>query len=126
MGNPNGWNSRLSTKKYIMKSVFSALLVLLSVSCNKDKTEIWVTYTMTQCSDPWQNSPDYGRDKEGTLRKFLEEKDITVLDLNIKLDSACAKNAVCTACTCTSCLVASVQIYEHDLVEMEKLKFRRK
>ena len=106
-------------------SLLIALFALL-ISCKKESSNIWVSYTMTQCADPWQNSPDYAKDKEDTLKKYLEAKNIEVLDLNIKLDSVCAKSVQCKACTCSSCLVASVLIRDHDLNAIEQLKFKRK
>lgn len=109
-----------------MKALYLPFLLLLFFSCSKDKREIWVEYTMTQCADPWQNSPEYGQDKEAALKKYLEAQNIEVRDLNIKLDTLCAKTIQCTACTCSSCLVASVQICEDDLAEIQKLKFKRK
>ncbi|MFZ4542564.1 MAG: hypothetical protein ACOYOA_00810 [Saprospiraceae bacterium] len=109
-----------------MKYLILCLLASITFACKKDQNNIWVTYTMTQCSDPWQNDLYFKGDKEGALRQFLEKKDIEVIDLNIKLDSLCAKTVVCAACTCSSCLDATVLIPEDDFGKISKFKFVRK
>ena len=109
-----------------MKLTILSILLAFVLGCKQENDQFWVTYTMTQCADPWQNSPEYNRDKEGSIKKFLEGKSIEVLEINVRLDTTCAKSIQCSACTCSSCLVASVLIHENDLAAMEQFKFRRK
>jgi hypothetical protein len=109
-----------------MKRTFVLLTFsLVFLFCKKEtNSDIWMTYQMTQCDDPWQQEADYFSKKEATLKSFLEKKGVTVLELKIVTD--CTKSAVCAACSCAGCDNASVRVDAASVAAMEKLKFTKK
>jgi hypothetical protein len=109
------------------KTLFLLTISFVFLFCKKETTtgnDIWMTYQMTQCDDPWQQEADYFSKKEATLKSFLEKKGITVLELKIVTD--CSKSAVCAACSCAGCDNASVRVDAGSVTAMEKLKFTKK
>jgi hypothetical protein len=107
-----------------MKKVLFFVLTLPFFACEKTANTVTMTYHMTQCGDPWMTSADYTKDKEGTLKKFLVEKGVNVLNLTIKTD--CGTAAVCAACVCKGCDTATVDVPEDDVADMEALRFVKK
>lgn len=106
-----------------MKKSLFFVLTLAFFACEKTANTVTMTYHMTQCGDPWMNA-DYTKDKEGTLKKFLIEKGVNVLNLKITTD--CGAAAVCQACICKGCDTATVDVPEEDVADMEALKFVKK
>jgi hypothetical protein len=103
-------------------------LMCLFFCCKKETTTtvgVVMTYTMTQCDDPWQDET-YFKDKALGLKTYLEKQGIVPQELSVALDSECAKNVVCAACFCTSCYNATVKVDAKDVAAMEKLKFVKK
>ncbi len=107
------------------KIIFLLSFSLCFLFCKKEtSSDIWMTYQMSQCNDPWQQEADYFNKKEATLKSYLEKQGVTVLELNIVTD--CTKSAVCAACTCAGCDNASVRVDAASIAAMEKLKFTKK
>ncbi len=102
-------------------------LMCLFFCCKKETTSVGIvmTYSMTQCDDPWQDET-YFKDKELGLKTYLEKQGIVPQELSVALNSECAKNAVCAACTCASCYDATIKVDAKDVAAMEKLKFVKK
>jgi hypothetical protein len=103
-----------------MKSLLFAAIILAMFGCDKQKTTIEMTYHMTQCADLWQGDA-YFLDKTGTLKAFLEGKSIEVVDISIETD--CGTAAVCQACTCLGCDIATVEVPKADENKMKALNF---
>ena len=109
-----------------MKKLIIFCLVLAFLACKKttiDNNSAVMTYQMTQCADPWMTNANYANDKEGTLKKFLNEKGIQVISLTIKTD--CGNSQVCAACVCKGCDNTTVTVPEEDVADMEALKFKK-
>jgi hypothetical protein len=110
-----------------MKVVLSFLVLLLSLwACEKDADIVVMSYSMTQCADPWHDEAFFNGDKEKALSNFLNKQGIEVKTITIVQDEDCAKLIQCAACQCQSCLVATVEVAEDDVAAMEKLKFKKK
>jgi hypothetical protein len=104
-----------------MKSLLFAALMLAFLSCDKQKsTTVTMTYHMTQCADAWMNDA-YFLDKEGTLKAFLANEGVEVISLSIQTD--CGTAAVCAACNCLGCDIATVEVPQSDEDKMKTLHF---
>lgn len=109
-----------------MRVLLSILIAFSFLACEKSKDTVSMSYSMTQCADPWHNDDFFNGDKEKALKSYLEKQGIEVNSLKIVKDEECAKLIHCAACTCASCLVATVEVSEDDVAAMEKLKFIKK
>lgn len=98
------------------------LLVFAFNACTSDDL-ITMEYQMTQCADPWMADDGYFSDKEGTLRFFLGKKGVDVKSLSVTEN--CPDAAVCTACICPGCDLATVKINAEDEAILKELGFRR-
>ena len=113
------------------KILFLIALPLIFALCKKETTtlpasatSITMIYQMTQCADAWQNEPNYFNDKAATLKTYLKKQGITAIDVTVVQD--CSNAAVCAACTCAGCDLATVKVNANDVAVMEKLKFVKK
>jgi hypothetical protein len=108
-----------------MKKIIIVLFCAFCFGQCKKESDVWMTYQMTQCADPWMDgNGDYFNNKEAVLKKYLENQGITVNSLAI--DLICADAIACAACTCTSCYRASVLVPTESVAKMEALKFVKK
>ena len=101
-----------------MKQLTILIFACAFFSCGKQNTAVVMTYQMTQCADPWMGT-DFNKDKEGVLKKFLIGKNIQVLSISIKMN--CDSAATCLACVCKGCDLATVEVPEEDVADMEIL-----
>lgn len=108
-----------------MRVILSILFVFSLLACKKSNDTVTMSYSMTQCADPWHDDDFFKGDKEKALKNYLEKQGIEVNSLSIKTDEACAKLIHCAACQCESCLVATVEVGADDVAAMEKLKFKK-
>lgn len=108
-----------------MRVLLVILFVFSLLACEKSDDTITMSYSMTQCADPWHDDNFFNGDKEKALKNYLEKQDIEVKSLSIKIDEACAKLIHCAACQCESCIVATVEVDADDVAAMEKLKFKK-
>jgi hypothetical protein len=108
-----------------MKKVLIFIFLLAFLSCKKTaspSTSVVMTYQMTQCGDPWMDA-NYTANKEATLKRFLQSKNVEVIGLKVELN--CSQQATCQACICAGCDKATVEVPEDDVADMETLKFKR-
>ncbi len=101
------------------------MLMLASFACKKAATPtaaVVMTYQISQCGDPWMDT-NYAANKELTLKRFLQSKNIDVVSLKIELN--CNEQAACLACICAGCDKATVEVAEADVADMEALRFKR-
>jgi hypothetical protein len=108
-----------------MKKVLIFISLLAFLSCEKTTsppTTVVMTYQISQCGDPWMDAT-YAANKEATLKRFLQSKNIEVISLKIELN--CSQQATCLACICAGCDKATVEVPEDDVADMEALRFKR-
>jgi hypothetical protein len=103
-----------------MKSLLFAAIILTMFGCDKLKATVEMTYHITECAESWTGDA-YFLDKTGTLKSFLEKKDIKVVEISIKTDCAVAQG--CKACFCLSCDIATVEVPKADENKMKALNF---
>lgn len=109
-----------------MKNLLTLIFLFAFLSCKKTTTPtttVVMTYQISQCGDPWMDA-NYTANKELTLKRFLQSKNIDVISLKIELD--CSQQAFCLACTCAGCDKATVEVTENNVVAMENLRFKRR
>lgn len=105
-----------------MEKALSLLFFLIGITlftCKKQSSTVEVTYTQTQCEDPWgrEASP------EATIAKltaYLTEKGLTISDVRLVKEK---EGMMCMACNCPTGQVFYGLVAKNDLEKAKELGF---
>lgn len=102
---------------------FALVTSLVFVSCDKENNEILFYWDETGCADPWAITSEVDQDRTETLKDYLEEQGIRVLEVQVQFMESIQED--CFACSCKTGNRFIIRIVAADTDKILALGFKK-